>query len=63
MSRQKLTVIGRGTAGLLAAMMARKWGQDDVVVEVVYNPEVEEASVGEGSQLSLPSLLLSLIHI
>ena len=57
MSRQKLTVIGRGTAGLLAAMMARKWGQDDVVVEVVYNPEVEEASVGEGSQLSLPSLL------
>lgn len=57
MSRQKLTVIGRGTAGLLAAMMTRKWGQNDVVVEVVYNPEVKEASVGEGSQLSLPSLL------
>ena len=57
MSRQKLTVIGRGTAGLLTAMMARKWGKDDVTIEVVFNPEVTEASVGEGSQLSLPSLL------
>ena len=55
--RQKVAVLGRGTAGILSAMMLRKWGNDYVDIEVFYNPEIKEVSVGEGSQLSLPALL------
>ena len=57
LKRQKVAVIGRGTAGVLSAMMLRKWGNEYVDVEVFYNPDIPEVSVGEGSQLSLPALL------
>ena len=48
LKRQKVAVIGRGTAGILSAMMLRKWGNEYVDVEVFYNPDIPEVSVGEG---------------
>ena len=51
----KLTIVGRGTAGLIAASHFRRWS--DYEIEIIGDPEIPPLTVGEGSVLELPELL------
>ena len=51
----KLTVVGRGMAGLLSASHFQKWS--DYEIEVVGDPEISPVTVGEGSLLPFPEAL------
>ncbi len=51
----KLTIVGRGTAGLMGAAHFWKW--TDWEIEVIGDPTIPPVTVGEGSQMALPILL------
>ena len=51
----KLTVVGRGMAGLLSAAHFQRWS--DYEIEVIGDPEIPPVTVGEGSLLSFPEIL------
>jgi hypothetical protein len=52
---KKITVIGRGTVGCLAVAHFYKW--TDWQIDWVYDPTIEPASVGEGTNLIFPIAL------
>lgn len=56
MTKKKLAVIGRGTAGAQAIAHFSKW-MKDCEIEWHFDPNINPQAVGEGSALSLPTNL------
>jgi hypothetical protein len=52
---KKLAIIGRGTAGCMAAIHFNRWTDWDI--DWYYDPVIKPTIVGEGSNLRLPMLL------
>jgi hypothetical protein len=52
---RKITIIGRGTVGCASVAHFLKW--TDWAIDWVYDPTIEPAAVGEGTNLSFPSAL------
>lgn len=52
---KKLTIIGRGTAGCLAAAYFAK--QTDWEIDWVFDPSIKQQAVGEGTNLKIPRQL------
>ena len=57
MSKKKLVIMGRGTAGVIALAYFTKLVGDQCDIELHHNPEIPPQAVGEGSQVSLPRAL------
>lgn len=49
---KKITIIGRGTAGCLAAIYFAK--QTDWKIDWIYDPNIKQQAVGEGTTLTVP---------
>ena len=58
---KKITILGKGTAGSIAAAHFSHYTEDEI--EVIYDSNIPEAAVGEGSQLSLPKLLTNIFNL
>jgi len=52
---KKITIVGRGTVGCIAVSHFLKW--TDWKIDWVYDPEIQPAAVGEGTNLTLPRSL------
>ena len=52
---KKITIVGRGTAGCLAAIYFAK--QTDWHIDWVYDPNIKQQAVGEGTNLLVPTRL------
>jgi hypothetical protein len=52
---KKLTVIGRGTVGVMAVAHFLRWTDWDI--DWIYDPDIQPTSVGEGTNLILPRSL------
>lgn len=52
---KKVTIVGRGTVGVLAVLHFKK--NTDWEIDWVYDPAIQPASVGEGSNLFFPKIL------
>ena len=55
MHRKKLAIVGRGTVGCTAAIYFLS--KTDWLIDWYYDPDIEPASVGEGTNLALPRTL------
>jgi hypothetical protein len=52
---KKITIIGRGTAGALAAAYFAK--QTNWIIDWIYDPNIKQQAVGEGTNLLVPTRL------
>lgn len=55
MSKKKLTIIGRGTAGALAVPFF--YNNTDYEIDWIFDPNIKPQAVGEGANLVLPDML------
>lgn len=59
--RKKISIIGAGTAGVLAAAHFNRW-RKDCDIELYYDSNIAPQPVGEGSTPSLPNVLWHNLH-
>jgi hypothetical protein len=52
---KKIAVLGKGTVGCLSSAILL--GRTDFEIDLIYDPETPAVSVGEGSTLTIPSIL------
>lgn len=55
--KPKITIVGRGTVGCLAVIHFLRWTDWDI--DWMYDPNIEAAAVGEGTNLILPKTLFA----
>lgn len=61
MSKRKIAIVGKGTAGSLAAAHFTRYLSEDAEIDWYFDPNKPTQSVGEGSTLNLPKNLFDTI--